>query len=133
MAWTPPTPAEVDSYFDTLNNWNRWGADDQRGTLNLITPDKRRAATHLGQAGALSPGAGYPPRIRISPTICSTLVCGRGVTLPWTILVWCFTALALHTWMPLSRVVSRATVQWTAIYREPESGRSGMGCARSVV
>ena len=26
MAWTPPTPAEVDSYFDTLNNWNRWGA-----------------------------------------------------------------------------------------------------------
>jgi kynurenine formamidase len=48
MAWTPPTPAKVDSYFDTLNNWHRWGADDQRGTLNLITPEKRRAAMQLG-------------------------------------------------------------------------------------
>jgi kynurenine formamidase len=26
-------------------NWNRWGADDERGALNLITPDKVLAAT----------------------------------------------------------------------------------------
>jgi hypothetical protein len=26
------------------SNWNRWGPEDQRGTLNLITPERRRAA-----------------------------------------------------------------------------------------
>jgi kynurenine formamidase len=51
MAWTPPTQAEVDGYFDRLNNWNRWGSDDRRGTLNLITPAKRRAAMQLGAGG----------------------------------------------------------------------------------
>lgn len=30
------------------SNWGRWGPDDQRGTLNLITPEVRRAA--LGSA-----------------------------------------------------------------------------------
>lgn len=51
MSWTPPTQAEVESYFDRLNNWQRWGKDDRLGTLNLITPDKRRAAMQLGQGG----------------------------------------------------------------------------------
>jgi kynurenine formamidase len=51
MSWTPPTPAEVEQYFDRLNNWGRWGNDDRRGTLNLITPEKRRAAMQLGQGG----------------------------------------------------------------------------------
>ena len=43
MAWTPPTPAQVDGYFDA-NNWGRWGHDDQLGTVNLITPAKQAAA-----------------------------------------------------------------------------------------
>jgi kynurenine formamidase len=51
MTWTPPTPAEVDGYFDRLNNWGRWGPHDQCGTLNLITPEKRRAAMQLGRGG----------------------------------------------------------------------------------
>lgn len=51
MAWTPPSQAEVDGYFETLNNWGRWGHDDRRGTLNLITPDKRQAAMQLGRGG----------------------------------------------------------------------------------
>lgn len=42
--WTPPTQAEVENYFTRLNNWDRWGADDERGALNLITPEKRAAA-----------------------------------------------------------------------------------------
>ena len=33
-----------------LSNWGRWGKDDQRGTLNLITPAKRK------QAGSASAG-----------------------------------------------------------------------------
>ncbi len=34
-----------------LSNWGRWGPDDQRGTLNLITPEKTRQAASLVQAG----------------------------------------------------------------------------------
>ncbi len=42
-----PTEAEVIGWMDTLSNWGRWGPDDELGTLNLITPQKR------AQAGAL--------------------------------------------------------------------------------
>lgn len=34
-----------------LSNWGRWGDDDQRGTLNLITPEKTRQAAELVQVG----------------------------------------------------------------------------------
>ncbi len=34
-----------------LSNWGRWGPDDQRGTLNLITPEKTRQAAALVQVG----------------------------------------------------------------------------------
>lgn len=30
---------EFDSLADQVRNWGRWGEEDQRGTLNLITPD----------------------------------------------------------------------------------------------
>jgi kynurenine formamidase len=39
-----PTQDEVLGYFDTLSNWGRWGPDDERGTLNYITPEMVRAA-----------------------------------------------------------------------------------------
>lgn len=42
-----PTEEQVSGWMDSLSNWGRWGADDQLGTLNLITPQKR------AQAGAL--------------------------------------------------------------------------------
>ena len=34
-----------------VNNWGRWGADDERGTLNLITDDTVRAAAACVQTG----------------------------------------------------------------------------------
>ena len=34
-----------------LSNWGRWGTDDQRGTLNLITPAKTREAAGLVTEG----------------------------------------------------------------------------------
>jgi kynurenine formamidase len=34
-----------------LSNWGRWGPQDQRGTLNLITPDKVRQAAALVRDG----------------------------------------------------------------------------------
>lgn len=34
-----------------LSNWGRWGPDDELGTLNLITPEKRREAASLVRSG----------------------------------------------------------------------------------
>src|SRR6266849_177397 len=49
--WTPPTQDRVEGYFKELNNWGRWGHDDQRGTANLITAAKRAQATLLVRTG----------------------------------------------------------------------------------
>jgi kynurenine formamidase len=36
----------------SVRNWGRWGPEDERGCLNLITDDKRRAAAALVRRGA---------------------------------------------------------------------------------
>ena len=51
MAAQIPTEAEVLSYFDKLSNWGRWGADDELGTPNLITPEKTKRALATVQEG----------------------------------------------------------------------------------
>jgi len=38
---------DFDQLFESLKNWGRWGPDDEKGTLNYITPDKVHAATTL--------------------------------------------------------------------------------------
>ena len=38
------TAQDIDAMMTSLSNWGRWGKDDQLGALNLITPEKRRAA-----------------------------------------------------------------------------------------
>jgi len=38
-----------------LSNWGRWGPDDQLGTLNFITADKRLAAAALIRSGRVVP------------------------------------------------------------------------------
>jgi len=43
--------AQVDQWMEELSNWGRWGADDQLGSVNLITPNKRRAALALATTG----------------------------------------------------------------------------------
>jgi kynurenine formamidase len=45
------TQAEYDRWRTELSNWGRWGKDDEMGTLNLITPAKRKAATALVKQG----------------------------------------------------------------------------------
>ena len=37
--------------MEELSNWGRWGADDELGASNLITPEKRRAAAALVTEG----------------------------------------------------------------------------------
>lgn len=39
-----PSEDEVRGYFSSLSNWDRWGHDDRRGTLNHITPQARQRA-----------------------------------------------------------------------------------------
>ncbi len=48
---TVPTEAQVREYMRTLSNWGRWGKDDELGTVNLITPEKRTAAARLVRDG----------------------------------------------------------------------------------
>ena len=36
-----PSEAELFTWFETLSNWQRFGPDDERGTLNLIDDRKR--------------------------------------------------------------------------------------------
>jgi kynurenine formamidase len=37
-------PQEFHDLAKQVNNWGRWGADDEIGTINLVTPDVRRRA-----------------------------------------------------------------------------------------
>ena len=41
----------VDALMKELSNWGRWGKDDQMGTVNLITPAKRKIAAALVKEG----------------------------------------------------------------------------------
>ncbi|HEX4026326.1 MAG TPA: cyclase family protein [Rhizomicrobium sp.] len=45
------TPEDFVRLQKQLSNWNRWGPDDQMGAVNLITPQKRKAALHTVQEG----------------------------------------------------------------------------------
>ena len=51
MATQFPTEAQVLDWFTSLSNWGRWGEDDQRGCLNLITPAKGKQAAALVEDG----------------------------------------------------------------------------------
>jgi hypothetical protein len=43
--------AEFEAMFESVKNWGRWGADDERGTLNYITPEHVRRAAGLVKSG----------------------------------------------------------------------------------
>ena len=47
----PITAADYDAYFHKVKNWGRWGAADELGTLNLITPAMRKRAASLVRVG----------------------------------------------------------------------------------
>ena len=46
-----PTEKEVLGWIRERRNWGRWGKDDQKGAMNLITPAKRAAAARLVKSG----------------------------------------------------------------------------------
>src|SRR5262249_57615589 len=45
------TESDVVKLIDSLSNWGRWGADDELGTINHITPAVRRRAAALVRDG----------------------------------------------------------------------------------
>ena len=45
------TEAQYERWKKDLSNWGRWGKDDEIGTLNLITPAKRKQAAALVKEG----------------------------------------------------------------------------------
>ncbi|HWB65390.1 MAG TPA: cyclase family protein [Mycobacteriales bacterium] len=49
------TTADFAEFARAVNNWGRWGADDQRGTLNFITEESVRAAAALVRDGKRLP------------------------------------------------------------------------------
>jgi kynurenine formamidase len=42
---------QFDTLFQSVCNWGRWGGDDERGTLNYITPESVRSAAALIRSG----------------------------------------------------------------------------------
>ena len=42
---------EFDQLFARVSNWGRWGPDDEKGTLNYLTPEHVRASAALVQSG----------------------------------------------------------------------------------
>jgi kynurenine formamidase len=46
-----PAKDELDEMYERLKNWSRWGDDDQRGTLNHLTPERSAAAAALVRDG----------------------------------------------------------------------------------
>lgn len=45
------TKEVVDRWMTDLSNWGRWGKDDQRGTLNLLTAERSKRALSLAKDG----------------------------------------------------------------------------------
>src|ERR1044071_7124632 len=59
------TQADIERWMTELSNWGRWGKDDQAGTVNLITPAKRKQAAALIREGisvSMSLDADIPPK-----------------------------------------------------------------------
>jgi kynurenine formamidase len=50
-AGQPVEKSTLDRWMQELSNWGRWGTHDQLGTVNLITPAKRKAAAGLVKEG----------------------------------------------------------------------------------
>ena len=59
-----------------VSNWGRWGADDERGTVNLITPERVAAAAQLVKRGRSSISASRSTATVRSPVAAGSTRCG---------------------------------------------------------
>jgi len=64
--------ADIESMMKELSNWGRWGKNDQKGTVNLITPEVRRQAAALVKDGvsvSLSHNTDSTYGVKMSPPV----------------------------------------------------------------
>jgi kynurenine formamidase len=55
------TKAQMQAIFVSVSNWGRWGAEDERGTLNYLTAARTAAAAKLVKSGqAISCARNFP-------------------------------------------------------------------------
>ncbi|MFQ6030933.1 MAG: cyclase family protein [Dehalococcoidia bacterium] len=77
-----PSEEEVLGYFKSLSNWGRWGAEDQLGAPNLITPAKTKRAAGLVEDGlriSMSRTIGFEPTVDApSPPVHFMVESGEG-------------------------------------------------------
>jgi hypothetical protein len=67
-AQTGMTEETIYEWITKYSNWGRWGADDERGTNNFITPKVTRHAAQLVKLGITVPTARSPYLISFDPT-----------------------------------------------------------------
>lgn len=59
-----PSAEEFSDELYGKTNWGRWGKDDQKGAINLITPEKVRAASRLVDSGRrISLSRDFPSKV----------------------------------------------------------------------
>ena len=63
------TPAQLLRWEKELSNWGRWGPNDQRGTLNLITQAKSLAALRLAKEATDQPAPAKKKPARSKTTL----------------------------------------------------------------
>ena len=71
------TPEMFEQWMREISNWGRWGKDDELGTLNLITPLKRRkACIILGNRTAAPFGCPWrgPAMALLRPGCCTRMI-----------------------------------------------------------
>jgi len=62
----PVSDGRVRAIYESVRQWGRWGADDQRGALNLLTPERVAAAAatvRLGEVISLAHDIGTVPTV----------------------------------------------------------------------
>ncbi len=84
---TVKTQEDIDRLVVELSNWGRWGSDDQRGTLNLLTNAKRLEAASLvktGESVSLSRVIQNDTQPSESDSFTLSMISvGKGSTGPW--------------------------------------------------
>ena len=97
------TQADLNAMAQQVSNWGRWGAEDERGALNLITQAKRAAAASLVREGATvscsHPLAVMPDVDNPEPVLHHMLVAGdvpEGAVLPGLTFTADYMAIAPH-------------------------------------
>ena len=91
-----PTPEWMQRTFEAAKNWGRWGAEDEAGALNTITPARRAAAAALVREGfavscarelPVEPSAENPNpahhHMLVAGDVADSLVPGIGATMDY--------------------------------------------------